>query len=38
MVENISKERRERALNEFLGMDFQRGWTAGFPVCVADQL
>jgi hypothetical protein len=34
MVESCPKEKREHALNEFIRMDFQRGWTAGFPVCV----
>lgn len=34
MVAKVPAEKREWALNEFLRMDFQRGWTAGFPVCV----
>lgn len=34
MVQDVTDKKREHALNEFLRMDFQRGWTAGFPVCV----
>lgn len=34
MVAKQPAAKREAALDKFLRMDFVRGWTAGFPVCV----